>query len=146
MRSARVKVTAGGLFELLAAKATGPGARVARPLHQIGIALGVVAMVLGTMPNLPPLLHAVLAPVFWTVATLFAAEYVLRVVLAPWAHWAHRGEHWAARVHFVTSFLGLVDFAGTWPVIALALGMEAPSARLFGAFWLIKLSPYVDGL
>ena len=135
-----------GIFELLEAKATGPGARFARLAHQIAITLGVGALILGSEPSVAARFDAVLSPIFWTIAVLFAIEYVLRLVFAPWAHWAHRGEHWWSRVHFATSFLGLIDFAATAPYIALALGMSAADARLFGALWLVKLTPYAEGL
>jgi voltage-gated potassium channel len=140
------QVSLDGLFELLDAKATGPGARIARLTHQIGIGLGVAAMVLATDPATQSDFGRLIDPVFWTIAVLFALEYAVRLALAPWAHWAHRGESWHARVHFATSFLGVIDFAATWPLIALAVGMDAGPARLFGALWLIKLAPYADGL
>lgn len=141
-----MQLSAGGIFALLDAKATGPGAKIARLVHQIGIGLGVASMVLATEPSLQSTFGAVIDPIFWTVASLFAVEYVVRLTLAPWAHWAHRGEHWQARLHFATSFFGVIDFAGALPVIALAAGMESGPARLFGAFWLIKLAPYAEGL
>ncbi len=135
-----------GIFELLDTKATGPGAKIARLIHQVGIALGVAAMVLATEPSIEAHAGRLIDGVFWTVAVLFAVEYIMRLAIAPWAHWAHRGESWLARWHFAKSFFGLIDFAGTWPLIALAAGMNPDPARLFGALWLIKLTPYAEGL
>ena len=141
-----MRLSTAGLFTLLDTKATGPGSKMARLVHQIGIGIGVATMVLATDPATQSIFGLVIDPIFWIVACLFAAEYVLRLALAPWAHWAHRGDQWRARTHFATSFFGLVDLAGTLPLIALAAGMEPGAARLFGAFWLIKLAPYAEGL
>jgi voltage-gated potassium channel len=135
-----------GIFDLLDAKATGPGAKIARLAHQIGIGLGVAIMVLASEASVRARFGAAIDPIFWAIAVLFAIEYGLRLALAPWAHWAHRGEHWWSRVHFATSFLGLVDLAATCPLVALGAGMQPENAELFGALWLIKLTPYADGL
>lgn len=141
-----MRLSAAGVFALLDTKASGPGGKTTRLVHQVGIGLGVATMVLETDPAIQSSFAYLIDPIFWTIACLFAAEYVLRLALAPWAHWAHRGEQWRARTHFATSFFGLVDLAGTVPLIALVAGMESGPARLFGAFWLIKLAPYAEGL
>lgn len=141
-----MRLSMDGIFELLDTKAIGPGAKIARLIHQIGIALGVAAMVLATDQSIEARMGRLLDGVFWTVAVLFTVEYFIRLAIAPWAHWAHRGESWQARWHFATSFFGFIDFAGTWPLLALAAGMDPDSARIFGALWLIKLTPYAEGL
>lgn len=132
----------GGVFALLDAQATGPGAKVARIVHQLAIAIGVLSMVMSSEPDLEPATARAAHLVFWAVAAFFAFEYLVRLAIAPRAKGAHPGGGWTARWAWATSFLGMVDFIGSLPVLALAAGMEPESARLFGALWLIKLAPY----
>ena len=48
----QMRVSAESIFDLLDAKATGPGARFARLAHQVGIGLGVATLVLATDASL----------------------------------------------------------------------------------------------
>ncbi len=129
------------VFALFDPRATGPGAKVSRTAHQLAIAAGVAAMVLGGEPGLSAAMTAAARLVFWSVAGLFALEYLIRLAGVPHMR-VHGGAPWRARWSWATSFLGLADLAGTLPVLALAAGVEPDPARLFGALWLIKLAPY----
>jgi voltage-gated potassium channel len=137
-----MKFSLGGVFALLDAQATGPGTKIARIAHQLAIAIGVLAMVLSSEPDLSPAMVRAASLAFWTIAGLFAVEYVIRLAIAPYARRILPGQPWRARWEWATSFLGLVDFAGSWPVLALAAGMDRGPAMLFGALWLAKLAPY----
>jgi len=137
------------LSKLAEALATRPSGRWARTVglgHGAAVGAGVAALISATQPGLPAVWRLVLAVLFWTLAVLFAAEYVLRLALAPWAHWAHRDEPWRARRHWARTFAGMVDFASTLPLLSLALGLAPEHAQLFGAIWLVKLVPHAPGL
>ena len=139
-----MKLSVNRLFDLLDAQATGPGASIARLLHQLAIGLGVLIMVMGTEPLWRAAYGRAMDIGFWTIAIFFTFEYVVRLALAPWAHRVHRGDPWRARWDWATSFLGIVDFAASWPVLAVAAGMAPDKAMLFGALWLAKLAPYAE--
>src|SRR5579885_118194 len=133
------------LAEALDTTPQGPWARPVRHGHEALVTAGVLALVLSSQPGLDDAWAAALAALLWSLAALFAAEYLLRIAIAPWAHWAHRGEPWRARRHWCLTFAGLVDFAGTLPLLALAVVPPA-QAQLFAALWLLKLVPYAPGL
>jgi len=124
----------------------GPWARPVRIGHETAVVLGVGAIVLGTEPGLRPLTVSILAGIVWTLAVVFAVEYVLRLAIAPWAHWAHNDDPWRARWHWAINFAGIVDLAGVYPLVTLVLGLSPAKAQLWGALWLLKLVPYAPGL
>ncbi len=134
------------LAEALDTTPQGPWARPVRIAHETAVAVGVAAIVIGTEPGLAPRTSAILAAIVWTLAVVFAVEYVLRLAIAPWAHWAHNDEPWRARWHWAVNFAGIVDLAGVYPLITLALGLDPAKAQLWGALWLLKLVPYAPGL
>lgn len=133
------------LAEALDTTPSGPWARTVRRGHEAAVTIGVLALILGTQPSIAAVWRGVLDWVFWTLAVVFALEYLLRLAIAPWAHWAHRDEPWRARRHWATTFAGIIDLAGALPVLELAIAPEG-TARLFGALWLVKLVPYAPGL
>jgi voltage-gated potassium channel len=134
------------IAEALDTTPQGPWARPVRIAHETAVALGVAVIVLGTEPVIPPALTPVFAAVVWTLAVVFAVEYVVRFAIAPWAHWAHNDDPWRARWHWATNFAGIVDLAGAFPLLMLALGVAPARAQLWGALWLVKLVPYAPGL
>jgi voltage-gated potassium channel len=123
----------------------GPWARTVRLAHEGAVMAGVAAIVVSTQPGYESW-HWLTAFVVWVLAVAFAFEFLLRVAIAPWAHWAHNDEPWRARWHWATNFAGLVDLAGTLPLLSFAAGVPAGRAQLFGALWLLKLVPYAPGL
>jgi voltage-gated potassium channel len=139
-------VTLEKLAEALDTTPEGPWARPVRIGHEAAVAVGVAAIVLSTQPGIGATWAAVLAAVVWVLAVVFAVEYVVRLAIAPWAHWAHNDEPWLARWHWATNFGGIVDLAGALPLVELLAGVAPGTAQLFGAFWLFKLVPYAPGL
>jgi voltage-gated potassium channel len=134
------------LAEALDTTPEGPWARPVRIAHEAAVAIGVAAIVLSTQPGIGASWARALAIVVWVLAVVFAIEYVLRLAIAPWAHWAHNDEPWLARWHWATNFGGIVDLAGALPLVELLAGVAPATAQLFGAFWLFKLVPYAPGL
>jgi voltage-gated potassium channel len=134
------------LAEALDITPEGPWARPVRIAHEAAVALGVLAIILSTQPGIGALWTGLCAAIVWVLAVVFAVEYVLRLLIAPWAHWAHNDEPRLARWHWATNFGGVVDLAGALPLVELLLGVPVATAQLFGAFWLFKLVPYAPGL
>ncbi len=141
-----MRLDLGKLAEALDTTPQGSWARTVRLAHETAVIVGVGAIVLATEPGWPSLANHVLAAVVWTLAVVFALEYVVRLAIAPWAHWAHRDEPWRARWHWAVNFAGIVDLAGVYPLLTLALGVAPARAQLWGALWLLKLVPYAPGL
>jgi voltage-gated potassium channel len=134
------------LAEALDTTPEGPWARPVRIAHEAAVAVGVAAIILSTQPGIGALGERSCAAIVWVLAVVFAVEYVLRLAIAPWAHWAHNDEPWLARWHWATNFGGIVDLAGALPLVELLAGVSLGTAQLFGAFWLFKLVPYAPGL
>ena len=134
------------LAEALDTAPGGPWARPVRVAHEAAVAVGVAAIVLSTQPGIGAGRARALAAIVGVLAVVFAVEYVLRLAIAPWAHWAHNDEPWLARWHWATNFGGIVDLAGALPLVELLAGVPVATAQLFGAFWLFKLVPYAPGL
>ncbi len=134
------------LAEALDTTPSGPWAQPVRLVHGAAVGAGVGALICSTQPGIPLAWLGALAVLFWLLAVFFAVEYVVRLAIAPWAHWAHRDEPWRARWHWARTFAGLVDFAGALPLLSLPLGVPPAVAQLFGAIWLVKLVPYGPGL
>jgi voltage-gated potassium channel len=134
------------LAEALDTTPEGPWARPVRIAHEAAVAVGVGAIILSTQPGIAAPWLGLCSGIVWVLAVLFAAEYVVRIAIAPWAHWAHNDEPWLARWHWAVNFGGIVDLAGALPLFELAVGVPLATAQLFGAFWLFKLVPYAPGL
>src|SRR3984957_16195934 len=134
------------LAEALDITPEGPWARPVRIAHEAAVGVGVLAIIFSTQPGIGAFWLGAGVVIVWVVAVVFAVEYVLRLLIAPWAHWAHNDEPWLARWHWATNFAGLVDLAGVLPLLSFAAGLPAPRAQLFGSLWLLKLVPYAPGL
>lgn len=123
-----------------------PGARAKRIAHEVTAGAGVLAIMIASEPGLDAFRAALCEVTIWTLAVLFAAEYLVRLAIAPWAHWAHRDDPWRARWHWAMTFAGLVDLLGALPVALRLAGVPVLTAQLWGAVWLLKLVPYAPGL
>jgi voltage-gated potassium channel len=134
------------LAEALDTTPQGPWARPIRVIHEAAIIAGVACVVLATQPGIGRAWAELFEGVIWTVAFVFFVEYMLRLAIAPWAHWAHKDEPWRARYHWATNFAGIVDLAGVLPLVESMVGVPAATAQLFGALWLLKLVAYAPGL
>jgi voltage-gated potassium channel len=134
------------LAEALDTTPEGPWARPVRIAHEAAVGLGVLVIILSTQPGIGAPWIGLFTTIVWVLAVLFAAEYVVRIAIAPWAHWAHNDQPWLARWHWATNFGGIVDLAGALPLAELIVGVPVATAQLFGAFWLFKLVPYAPGL
>jgi voltage-gated potassium channel len=82
--------------------------------------------------------------VFLAIAAFFAVEFVLRLYTSAEAPGAeHRGAT-RARLAWLFSFMGVVDFLGSMPGIVDLVGTH--DARLFSFIWIFKYIRYSPGL
>jgi voltage-gated potassium channel len=134
------------LAEALDTTPQGPWARPVRFAHMAAVTIGVATIVLATQPQVQAAWGPLVRAIVWCLAIVFAAEYMVRLAIAPWAHWAHNDEPMLARWHWATNFAGIVDLAGALPLVELVFRVPMAQAQLFGALWLFKLVPYAPGL
>ncbi len=92
------------------------------------VVIGVGAVLIGTLPELPLVYARLLTIVCIAIALAFAAFYLIR--LSPVK----------GRLRKAVSLPAVVDLLGAVPLpLALILGMSAENARLFGVLWALKL-------
>ncbi len=130
-------------------------ARLFRMALRTIVALGLLAVILGTMPAVEASSGASITVLTAAIAVLFALEYLVRLCLAPLeAGGAARFDtepgarrQWRARTRWAASPLGLIDLAAAVPIpAALIAGVSPASARLFGLVWILKLVRYSPAL
>jgi len=117
-------------------------------LHGSALALGVAVLVLGSEPAIDAASGGVLTAICYALALLFALEYWLRFAFAPEFGRAQdlvsAGE---ARRRWVVSYEGIVGLLAWLPILAALLLMsDAPLARLWGAFWILKFGRHAPRL
>ncbi|MFI4987786.1 MAG: ion transporter, partial [Alphaproteobacteria bacterium] len=108
--------------------------------HAAVLLLGIAAMILGTVPEIVATSGGALKAIAWLVLVFFAIEYGLRLILAPELGAASEvlspGE---ARLRWATSKAGIIDLLAWLPILIALLAMhDQATARLFGAFWILK--------
>jgi voltage-gated potassium channel len=145
---ARVRID---LDAVLDPAATSPPARAFRAAERIAIAIGLGALILGTVPALAAGHERALTAVVLVVAGLFALEYGLRLCqmrLEPTEDGAPRRRHlWSPWLRRLSAPLALVDLgAGLAVPAALLCGIAPASARLLGLIWVFKLVRYTPAL
>jgi voltage-gated potassium channel len=81
------------------------------------------------------------------VLVLMAAEYALRLYVAPASSAAVPGRAAVARLRYVASPAGLVDLAAFAPMTAaIAIGTWSGTAEPLGILWILKLARYSHNL
>ncbi len=96
--------------------------------ERIVVVVGITAVLVGTLPQLPTFHGGLLTLVCVAVALLFAAQYVLRLRAAK------------DRLRHALSGAAIIDLLAAAPVpLALIVGASAADARLFGILWALKL-------
>jgi voltage-gated potassium channel len=91
-------------------------------------ALGLLAFLAGTLPQLPTVYGLALTVLCLAVALIFGAHYVVRLYQA------------SARLAWALTRPAIIDLLAAAPVpLALLLGASSSSARLFGVLWALKL-------
>ncbi len=136
------------IVEALRTKGTSVLSRRARAAHAAALALGIAAMVCGTMPEAEAQAGWAIAAATWLVLGLFAVEYGLRLIYAPALSAAsdvlsarEMRRRWAA------SYAGVVDLLAWLPILVALLAMrDQATARLFGVLWLLKFGRHVPRL
>jgi voltage-gated potassium channel len=108
------------------------------------VTVGLVAVVLSTLPNLPAWAHWLASRVTTVVAALYVVEWLVRIWVAPEGS---SGPPWRARLRYALSPAGLSDF---FAMLALPIGlnvdMTGDDKSLFCIVWSFKYVRYSEGL
>jgi len=132
------------LYRLLHPETRQAGADAFRVVHHALVAGGIAVIVATTVSSIQQGYEAPLDIVFLAIAACFAVEFVLRVIAAPEAPGGeHRGPM-RARLAYVFSFMGVIDFLGAIPGLFDLVGNH--DARLFAFIWIFKYIRYSLGL
>ena len=153
---ARVRLDLDALLDPAAAS---PPARAFRAAQRVAIAVGLGALILGTLPDLAAAHERLLTALALIVAGLFAIEYGLRLCQASAepadveaGHAAGRRPRgdaglWIAWLRRLSAPLALIDLGAAVAVpAALLAGIAPASARLLGLIWVFKLVRYTPAL
>ncbi|MBO0736163.1 MAG: cyclic nucleotide-binding domain-containing protein [Alphaproteobacteria bacterium] len=133
------------LYDLLRPGASGSSARIFRAMHHAMVAAGVTVMLVDTVEAWRQVYGVLFENVFHLISAFFVAEFAVRLVAAPGAPGAELRPAWRARLAWIVSAGGLLDFLGTLPGL-LNLVFETRDAILFGLIWVFKLVRYAPGL
>jgi voltage-gated potassium channel len=115
-----------------------------RIAYFVTVTIGLVAVVLYTLPSLPGWAHWLTSRTTFVVATLYVVEWLTRIWVAPEGF---AGPAWRARLRYLLSPTGLSDFAA---MLALPIGLNVDvtgdDKSLFCIIWSLKFIRYSEGL
>ncbi len=113
-------------------------AHVFQVAEAAALAAGLLAMIVSTVPNLPPETRLSVMTVLWGCLAFFAAEWALKA-------WP-RPDRKAAYAYIVSP-AGVIDLLAVVPVpVALLIGVPSAIAWLLASLWLLKLAAFTPGL
>src|SRR6185295_2326909 len=111
------------------------------------ILVSVVAAVVETVEDLPPRIPWLLRLIESFAVAAMALEYALRLWTAPEREAVGTREPWSARLHYATSFVGLVDLLAVVPaLLALVVPIPVDALRVLRVLRLLKLARYTPAL
>jgi len=109
--------------------------------------VSVVATVLETLQETAQRIGWLLRLVEALVVAVMAVEYALRLWAAPEREAIGTREPWRARLHYGTSFVGLVDLLAVLPAfVAVVVPIPADALRLLRVLRLLKVARYTPAL
>lgn len=121
-----------------------PAARQFRIAYFVTVTVGLIAVVLYTLPTLPDWAHWLASRTTFAVAALYVVEWLARIWVAPEGTSAPA---WWARLRYVLSPAGLSDFAAMLALpIGLNVDLTGDDKSLFCIVWSLKYVRYSEGL
>jgi voltage-gated potassium channel len=120
-----------------------------RAMHLIVLGIGLLAVILLSIEDLPPDTRDALRYAIWVVAILFFIEYVLRLWSAPEAPRYGDTSAAIARMHWAMSLPGLIGLLATMPVVIWLAGYRvvgSDAASIFCVLWILKLGLHAPAL
>jgi voltage-gated potassium channel len=111
------------------------------------VLVSVVGAVVETLDELAPRIGWLLRLAEALAVAVMAVEYALRLWVAPEREAIGTREPWRARLHYATSFVGLIDLFAVLPaLVAMVVPVPVDALRLFRVLRLLKLARYTPAL
>lgn len=140
--TANEKTLRARMFDLLRPNDPQPGARRWRTAHLIVLGVGLLAVILLSIDELPASQRVFLRGTIWVVTLFFLVEYLTRLWVAPeLPHMADLPPA-AARLRWAASIRGLIGLLAIMPAMLLAGGYNiigTDAASIFCILWILKL-------
>jgi len=130
------------LFELLRPNDPMAGARRWRTAHLVVLGVGLLAVILLSIDEMPPAQRGVLRGAIWCVTLIFLVEYLARLWVAPELPHMADTAPLTARLRWAASVPGLIGLLAIMPAIMLAGGYSiagTDAASVFCILWILKL-------
>jgi voltage-gated potassium channel len=119
-----------------------PGARRWRAAHLAVLGIGLLAVILLSIDELPSSRREILRGAIWCVTILFLVEYIARLWVAPELPHMADTPPLTARLRWAASVPGLIGLLAIMPAIMLAGGYSiagTDAASIFCILWILKL-------
>jgi voltage-gated potassium channel len=111
------------------------------------VLVSVVGAVVETMADLDAKIGWLLRLVESISVAVMLVEYCLRLWVAPEREAVGMREPWRARLHYATSFVGLIDLLAVLPaLVAVVVPVPTDLLRVFRVLRLLKLARYTPAL
>lgn len=120
-----------------------------RQLHLCVLGIGLFAVILLSIDDLPPDMRNALRYAIWAVANLFFIEYLLRLWAAPEESRYTDSSPTMARLRWAISLPGLVALLATVPILMWLAGYRivgSDAASIFCVLWIMKLGLHAPAL
>jgi len=130
------------MFELLRPNDPMAGARRWRTAHLVVLGIGLLAVILLSIDELPSSHRGILRGAIWSVTLLFLIEYLARLWVAPELPHMADMTPLRARLRWAASVPGLIGLLAIMPAIMLAGGYSivgTDAASVFCILWILKL-------
>jgi voltage-gated potassium channel len=120
-----------------------------RQLHLCVLGIGLFAVILLSIDELPPDVRSTLRYAIWAVANLFFVEYLVRLWVAPEEGRYRDTSPTMARLQWAVSLPGLVALLATVPILMWLAGYRivgSDAASIFCVLWIMKLGLHAPAL
>lgn len=130
------------MYDLLRPNDPMSGARRWRKAHLVVLGIGLLAVILLSIDEMPASQRVFLRGAIWCVTFFFLVEYVARLWVAPELPHMADISPGAARLRWAASLPGLIGLLAIMPAIMLASGYSiagTDAASVFCILWILKL-------
>jgi voltage-gated potassium channel len=130
------------IYNVLRYSDPSPGSRRWREFHLTVLSIGLLAVIILSIDELPAELRHWLRRTIWAVTIVFFVEYCVRLWVAPENQRHAYGSPAVARLRWAISVEGLVNLLAIMPSVMLAVGYGitgADTASVFCILWILKL-------
>ena len=137
------------IYNLLRYTDPSPAARRWRAMHLTVLGIGLLAVVLLSIDELPREIKHWLRVVIWSVTVVFFLEYLVRLWVAPEITRFDQQSPTMARARWAISAPGLIGLLAVLPAVMLAGGYGitgSDTASVFCILWILKLGLHAPAL